>query len=687
MDGTDPRSTRHVANEALDGRSVGKFLAPTRRPWNSTVDESYATAPGHASNFSGSVPRVPEAGLIESEQNPSEQNPPEAKRRHSSRPAGPFARWLAADEAAGSSTGWRAAFRHLAPGALALAVVVVVVFVRVPGGDFVAYDDNIHVYANPFLNPLSWESLGELWQHAYTGLYIPLAYTVFAGISLFARVPSMMSSVGQTVTLSPGPFHIASVAFHIVNTLLCFLLARSLTRSRLAALLCSFVFAVHPLQVESVSWISELRGLSSAFFSLGALNVFILSRRTSDRAAAASRTLLGASAVLSVCAMLCKPSALAIPLVALAIDRLMLGTSWRKSILTALAGVMFLLPLALITRRIQQIFPEGTSLWWQRPFIAGDALGFYLYKTVVPIDLCAEYGRTPGAVMSQGWSYAVWMVPASLLVFSYIHRKRRPLTWFGSLMFVIFLLPTLGLLPFSFQAHSTVADRYAYLPLIGIGLVVADFALAARMRFALHAASAVVVGFAILAFHQTSTWADNSAFVRHTIEVNPEVAFAQLDLGGILLREGLVDDAITHLSKGLELNPNNAVGQNNLGLALVRIGRAADAAPHYERAVQLNPRDFKAYENLGQSYLLTDHPDAAIASFQAALAIEPSEAKALNDLGVAFMRTGRIADGLNAFQQAVVIEPNNAQYRRNVGYALMEQGRTDEARPYLEPTR
>jgi protein O-mannosyl-transferase len=628
------------------------------------------------------MPKSTEAGL-----NKSEHDPPDAKRRDPSGPPGPFALWLAADKAAGSSFGWRAAGRHLGPAVLALAVVVVIVFVRVPGADFVAYDDNIHVYANPFLNPLSWESLGKLWRQAYTGLYIPLAYTMFAGISLFARVPSMMSSVGQTVTLSPGPFHVASVAFHIVNALLCLLLAQSLTRSRPAALLCSFVFAVHPLQVESVSWISELRGLSSAFFSLGALNAFVLSRRTSDLAAAASRTWLGASAVLSICAMLCKPSALAIPLVALAIDRLMLGTSWRKSVLTALTGVICLLPLALITRWTQHIFPEGESLWWQRPFIAGDALGFYLFKTVVPTDLCVEYGRTPRAVMSQGWSYAVWMVPASLLVFSYVHRKRRPLTWLGSLMFVIFLLPTLGLLPFSFQAHSTVADRYAYLPMIGIGLVVADVALAIRMRVALHAASAVLVGFAILAFQQTSNWADNSAFVRHTIEVNPEVAFAQVDLGGILLREGLVDDAIAHLSKGLELNPDSAVGQNNLGMALVRVGRAADAEPYYKKAVELNPLDFKAYENLGQSYLLTDRPDAAIASFQAALAIQPSEAKALNDLGVAFMRTGRIADGLNAFQQAVVIEPNNAQYRRNVGYALMQQGRTDEARPSLAPTR
>jgi hypothetical protein len=109
----------------------------------------------------------------------------------------------------------------------------------------------------------------------------------------------------------------------------------------------------------------------------------------------------------------------------------------------------------------------GESLWWQRPFIAGDALAFYLYKTFVPIDLCVDYGRTPPWVMSHAWGYVAWAIPVGLLVVCYRYRERRPLTWLGALMFVTFLLPTLGLVPFAYQAYSTVADRYAYLALIG----------------------------------------------------------------------------------------------------------------------------------------------------------------------------------------------------------------------------
>jgi hypothetical protein len=154
--------------------------------------------------------------------------------------------------------------------------------------------------------------------------------------------------------------------------------------------------------------------------------------------------------------------------------------------------------MALITRVAQDVRPAGASLWWQRPFIAGDALAFYLFKTVAPINLCVEYGRTPQLAMSRWWSYFVWAVPVVLLAFSYVNRRRHPTAWLGSLVFVAFLLPTLGLVPFSYQAYSTVADRYAYLSMIGVGLIVADAVDALRSRLAVRIVSAAIIVLAIL---------------------------------------------------------------------------------------------------------------------------------------------------------------------------------------------
>ena len=594
--------------------------------------------------------------------------------------------WLTDGDTVGVPTGWRAACKPLLPAMLALGTAVVIVYLRTFGAGFVAFDDDVHVYANPFFNPLSLESIGKLWQQAYARLYIPLAYTILAAIALFARAPAQtLGAMDPPVSFSPGPFHAASIGFHVANSLLCFFLAMRLTRSRKAALLCAFVFALHPLQVESVAWISELRGLSSGCFALAALNAFILSRQVGDKAPATSRTLFTAAIAFALCAMLCKPAAVVLPLVVLTVDRVALGNSWGRSLATALTWAVCLLPLALITRSVQVIHPAGASLWWQRPFISGDALAFYVFKTIVPINLCVEHGRTPHWVMSHGWGYAVWALPVGLLVFCFIHRRRRPIAWLGSLMFVTFLLPTLGLVPFSFQAHSTVADRYAYLPLFGIGLIVADAVAAVRSKLVGGAVSTLIFVLAILSFNQSSYWLDNTRFLRHIIDVNPNVAFAHNNLANILLKQRRIDDAIAEFNKALELDPGDAKAHSNLGLALVQQGRLDEAERHYRKTLELNPRHFKAYEYLGAVYLRTNRMDSAIASFKAALAIQPSEAEALNDLGVAFMQSGRDAEGLDAFQRAVSVEPNNARYRKNFGNALLQQGRADEAKSYLSP--
>jgi tetratricopeptide (TPR) repeat protein len=567
---------------------------------------------------------------------------------------------------------------------LAPTFVVVVVYVRMFGAGFVEYDDDFHLYANPYLNPLSLSSLGKLWAQAYHGLYNPLAYTIWAAVAAFARVPAAtLSSLGQPISLDPALFHAANVAFHVANTWLCFLLAHRLTRSRSAALLCSLVFALHPVQVESVAWISELRGLSSACFGLAALNVLVWLRQGRDRAPATSRAWFGVSALLVILATLCKPVAVILPLVALIIERVALGAAWRRSLATAATWALSVLPIAVMTHSAQKIYPEGASLFWQRPFIAGNALAFYLFKIAVPLDLGVEYGRTPQSVLADGAGYVAWVVPAGLLALAYVHRRRHAIAWLGALLFVTFCLPTSGLMPFTFQAHSTVADRYAYLPLFGIGLVVADVVAQARSNLAARVAGAVVVLLAIRAFDQTSHWQDNVSFLEHTLEVNPDVAFAQNNVGNLLFKEKRYDAAIAHYEKALALEPEHVLAQNNLGLALVHEGRLNEAEPHFRKAVELEPHHFKALESLGAVYLQTNRVAEAIKTLQAAVVMAPSEAKAFNDLGVAFMRNEQPADGLDAFQRAVSIEPNNASYRKNLGLALARMGRTDEAAQFL----
>ncbi len=264
-------------------------------------------------------------------------------------------------------------------------------------------------------------------------------------------------------------------------------------------------------------------------------------------------------------------------------------------------------------------------------------------------------------------------------------RQQRPLTWLGSLLFVAFLLPTLGFIPFAYQAQSTVADRYAYLPMFGIGLVTADTVSAIRPNMALLGSAALALVLGVLSFNQTWFWIDNTEFLRHLIDLNPQVSFAHNNLADILLKEGHVDEAIEQFKQALQLDPGNAMAENNLGLTLAKLGRLEDAEPHYRKAVELNPRYAKAYENLAAVYLQTRRFDAAIVSLKSALELQPSEAKALNDLGVAYMQSGKFAEGLDAFRRAVDVEPNNPRYRTNLGNALLQQGASAEAQQYLAP--
>jgi protein O-mannosyl-transferase len=530
---------------------------------------------------------------------------------------------------------------------LVLLVAIVVVYFRVLSAGFVSFDDDIHVYANPFLNPPTLESVARLWQKPYEELYVPLAYTIFAAIAAWARVPSHVDmSVGHPVSLDPAAFHVVSVALHVANAWLCFLFARRLTRRTSSALICALVFALHPLALESVGWISELRGLTSSFFALLALNGLILARQTTVLTPARSRSLLAASALSVACAMLCKPSAVVLPLVALVLDRTVLETPWRRALALAASWAVITVPFAVVTHSLQAVSPAGQSLWWQRPFIAGDALAFYLFKTFVPLDLCVDYGRTPSAVMSHAWGYLAWVVPLGLLALCYSKRRERPLTFVGALLFVAFLLPTLGLLPFSFQAYSTVADRYTYLALIGIGLVVADVVEHLQSsKMATRTALVALVGLAIASFEQSRFWSKSSDLLRHTLDVNPDAAFAENSLGDVELGNG----------------------------------DSAAALADYQACVRIDPTRTKAYINLAEIHAASAEPAEAESAVALAMQTPALTADDYSNLGIVLMKMNQPARALQALETASTLEPSSPVYLYNEANGLSAAGQFDQA--------
>jgi len=569
---------------------------------------------------------------------------------------------------------------------LALVGACLVVYLRVFSAGFLSFDDKIHVYANPYLNPPTLQGVATLWQHSYKKLYVPLAYTIFATIARYARVPAHLDpSIGDTLSVDPSTFHVASVAIHVANCVLCFLLVQWLTRRRAMALLAALVFALHPLQVESVAWISELRGLASSLFALLALGALVRSRQTSEGSSARSATLLAVSAVLVTCAVLCKPSAAALPLIALVIDLTFLETPRRRAMAWASLWAVCLLPFALVTRAIQGVATSGESSWWQRPLLAGDALAFYLGKIVAPVGLCVDYGRTPGVVMSQGWGYLAWLVPAALLTVAYRLRKHRPITWLGALLFVGFLLPTLGLVPFTYQAFSTVADRYAYLALIGIGLIVADvFDYVRPHKLVVVGLAAALLVLASLSFGQTRHWTSNGEFLRHTIAVNPKAAFAYHNRGRVEQTNGDFAAALTDYQACLALEPGSLRSYVNLAEVYFQLDRPADARrtlAESQRVAGLTVDKMSAndFANLGIMFMQVREPEPAVQAFSAAAALEPTSSEYLYDEANALSMVGQFDRAEVAFRRCISLAPKLVGAHTGLGIVLAEQQRLAEA--------
>jgi tetratricopeptide (TPR) repeat protein len=560
-----------------------------------------------------------------------------------------------------------------------LLVVTAVAYLPVLSAGFVTFDDDFHVYANPFLNPPTLESVGRFWQHAYQQLYIPVAYTILAAIAQLARVPAHVdASIGQTISLGPTAFHVASVALHVANAWLCFRLVRRLTGRTRLAWLSSLVFALHPLQLESVGWISELRGLTSAGFSLLALTAFVRARQA--REATRSVGLFAAAALSLACAMLCKPSAATIPMVALAIDRIVLRTSWRKALVTTSVGAAVVLPFVWITHGAQSVPAAGQSVWWQRPFIAGDALAFYLFKTLLPIDLSVDYGRTPGAAMSHAWGYLAWILPATLLVVGYRSRHRRPITWLGALLFVAFLLPTLGLVPFAFQAYSTVADRYTYLALIGVGLMAADSAEHLPSRpAARRGAAAVLVALAALTFRQSRPWRSGRDLLDHTIAVNPAAGFAYNNRGDIELANGDLAAARADYEAGLRQDPTLVKARINLAEVYTALGQPAEADRAIEAALEAPDKTSDDLSNLGIVLMKMNRPDRALPALAAAVSMDPLSPTYLFNQGNALAAVGQLDEAEAVFQRCIAVAPTLAGAHTGLGIVLAEKHNLAEA--------
>ncbi len=583
--------------------------------------------------------------------------------------------------------------RWLIWGSIAVAVTVAVYY-PVVNHPFLEWDDQPNVTQNPFVRTPSWAGVARFWRAPYAGMYVPLTYSWFAAE---AYLSSIIWPASAPNALDARLFHACNLLLHVLCVLLVFRLLYRLVGSASAAGIGALFFSLHPLHVESVAWVTEAKGLLSSIFSLVAIGAYLryvhpngcADRGTSEddptlhaspegeKGISAQRdawwpAILGTAAL--VLAMLAKPSAAAVPLMAAALDYGLFRQRARDGIwLLACWGALAAVAM-LVTKWLQGNEALGfVPHVGQRLLVSGDALAFYLYKLVMPFNLATVYGRTPAAVLASNWSLVAWLVPCvTVALLAMLPGRRVWLT--AAAVFVAALAPVLGLVPFVYQDTSTVADRYVYLSLLGPSLAVAWTLRASDLR---HKAGGLPL------VRSPSGGAHSEGSLRRRDRSKAAIALCigvLLVLGTASARQvALWRDELTLFAHAEEISPTSPVVHNHLGAILLARGQFADATSHLRRALTLEPKLVRAHVNLGIVSLRQDKPADAIAHLKTAIRLNPKRVEAHRLLGVTLAGLGRWDDAARHLREALQIEPHQADVHRFLGAVYARQGRPREA--------
>lgn len=575
-----------------------------------------------------------------------------------------------------------------------LVFATVVVFWPVTGHQFLKYDDPVVIYKNPYLQKPSFENLLHFWRYPYQSLYTPLTYTVFA---LAAWAPGLLPGAAAAAYVpDPRIFHSLNVFLHLLTVMTVWQIIRLLLdclqkRKALqmgsddpmpiewAACCGALLFAVHPIQIEPVAWAAGLKDVLFGLLSLTAVRYYLLSV---DSAAASrtSRLQYWLATGVFVLALLAKPTAVVVPIIAWLLATWGWQRTWRDQIAGLLPWLVIALTWGLLTRWVQ----PGTVLnfkpaFWTRPLIAGDAVIFYLYKLVWPLGFGPDYGRTPEDVLQRGWLYFSGSVPWILAAWLWLRRKKLPWLAATTGVFVVGLLPVLGLISFSFQRYSTVADRYVYLAMLGPALALA-WALMRPKKYVAAAVGAILLGIYLLSsIFQVPHWQNNEVFFEHALKINPESLFSHNNLGLVYADRGNQEAAIHHFTEALRIEPEYPVAHLNLANALLAQDRYREAMQHYDEAIRITPNFARAFTSKGVALAKQKRLDEAIEAHRKALALEPGFADAYNNLGDALMRQGKLQEAEQNFTRALNLDPGHARAHINLGIALAMQNRFEEA--------
>jgi tetratricopeptide (TPR) repeat protein len=547
---------------------------------------------------------------------------------------------------------------------LVLVVLTWIVFFQVRDFDFVNFDDGVYVFENEQVQSgLSWDSLR--WSFIGAGSETTGSWHPLTWLSLMLDADLFESDAGG--------FHLTNVLFHTANVLLLYALLTQMTGDRSKSMFVAALFAVHPLHVESVAWVSERKDVLSTFFGLISLWAYA---RYAQFSGAKWYLIALAAFVLS---LLSKQMLVTLPFVLLLLDYWPLKRIRRfpsseddpvLETATKNGGprcpvqgwsrlVWEKIPFMLLTVLFCAIavIGQGNAIVSRAQFSIPERLSnavvvcvIYIVKTVLPYNLACFYPHPKSIPLWQSAGAALLLVLVSVAAVA--GSRKRPYVPVGWLWYLGTVVPVIGLVQIGSQR---MADRYTYIPSIGL-FVVATWLVPALMpagilrhKISACLAAVILVLFTSLAWVQTAYWKNSIRLFEHALNVTEQ----------------------------------NDLAHSNLGMALQKQDHLAEAIRHYHLALKIEPKHLKTHVNLGILFSNQGRIDDSILHFQAAVAIDPEHFLAYNNLGNILCEQGRFGEAERALRRAVKLDPRSAIARCNLGFALIGQGRFDEANQLL----
>lgn len=604
-------------------------------------------------------------------------------------------------------------------GAAAVFVVTAAVFLPTLGHGFVEWDDPATILNNLHIRGLGGEQLRWMFTTFFWGHYQPLLWLSYA-------VDYAWASAVWGDGLTPSAYHATSLLLHAVAAVLVFLLARRLLAAAgprpaarlrragvstaapfvaavsltLAAAVAALLFSLHPLRAEPVAWVTGRGDVLAAVFLLTAALAWW---RASERHGRGGYgPWLALAVALYALSLLTRAAGVMLPLVLVLLDwypRRRLGGGpgrwlgraarpvWLEKVpFAALAAAAAIVaPMAKAAAGSTVDLARHGSL--ERFAQACYAVLFYLWKTVAPAALSPIYElRLPMKVEEPRYLMAMAVVPLGLIGLMLLAR-RRPAVPLAVAVFLILLLPVLGVVQ---SGNQYAADRYTYLPAVGLMVLLAGgfrrlwgmgrggAAVGAGLAVAL------VAAWGVLSVRQVGVWRSNETLWVHAAAVTPESSIARNGCGWVLLQAGRYDEALAHLRRAVELQPANEQAHHNIWIALTRQGRQDDLLQAYRDSIRVFPKFAEAHYSLGLELQRRGQEAEAVAAYRAAIGLRPAHSKALNNLGQLAQKQGNLEEASRRYREAVAADGGNLIARRNYARMLRHENRLSEAVAELE---